>query len=91
MPSASFRSLTCIDWPFARLPRSTVRYSGSCEARHCTSSSVTTWLTRHLSVLTAGEFSSLTKCSGIFFVTFVVASTRWKSMCITIGLNACIW
>ena len=39
----------------------------------------------------AGEFSSLTKCSGTFFVTLVVASTRWKSMCSTIGRNACIW
>ena len=34
MPSASLMSLTCSDWPLVRLPRSTVRNSGSCEARH---------------------------------------------------------
>ena len=53
MPSGSFRSLTCSDWPLTRWPRSMVMNSGSCEARHSISSSVSTWLTRHLSVLTA--------------------------------------
>ena len=65
--------------------------SGSFCARHSISISVITWLTRHLSVLTAGEFSSPVKCSGTFLRSRVVSSTRWKSTCSTSGFQACIW
>ena len=86
MPSGSFRSLTCSDWPLARL---TGRWSGELgqlrgQALDQLDLELTTWLTRHLSVLTAGEFSRH-EVQRHLLVTLVVASTRWKSTCSTIG------
>src|SRR5690606_9268861 len=86
-PLGSWMSAPCTVAPLVTWLRSTVMCSGSWVARHSISMSVTTWLTRHLSSLTAGDSSAPTKCSGTFLRRRVLSSTRWKSTCRTMGLK----
>src|SRR5207302_1428038 len=85
-PPGSARLRTWIEWPTARLPRSTSMYSGRSSGRQTTSSSLSTWLTTPPCSFTPGDFSAFTKCSGTFMWIFLSLTTRWKSK---IGRASC--
>ncbi|CFO76298.1 Uncharacterised protein [Bordetella pertussis] len=75
-----------IEPPPSRSPRLTSMNWGSSAGRQVMSSSVSTCEMIAPLSLTAGDTSALMKCRGTLVCRAWLASTRWKSTCMTCGL-----